>query len=375
MMNNDLFSLNPKRFGFGLMRLPMKDGNIDYEHAQKMVDRYIERGFCYFDTAYGYHDGESEKAVKKLLVEKYPRETFYLATKLPLWFIESEEDHQRIFDEQRQRTGVDYFDFYLIHALDGDKIRLADKYNSWDFIVKLKERGLAKHIGFSFHGTADELDMLFTAHPEIEFVQLQINYADWDSEKVQSRECYEVARKHNKPIIIMEPVKGGSLTEFGPAEREIFANYNPNMSLASWAIKYVMSLEGVFCVLSGMSNIEQLEENVDIAEDFVPMTKAEYEVINAVIEKSKETPTVPCTGCNYCHEACPQKIDTAEIISQYNNYLRYKYLKTPREAYLMSNQKGSFASDCIQCGECEARCPQNIKIIDTLKDIAELFEA
>ena len=374
-MSSDFYSLNPKKLGFGLMRLPLKEGGIDYDQTQKMADYYIKSGFCYFDTAYRYHGGESEKAVKKLLSERYPRDSYYLASKLPPWSLSSEEDNQKIFDEQRSRTGVDYFDFYLLHALDCDNIKSADKYNSWDFIIGLKERGLAKHIGFSFHGTADELEMLLTTHPEMEFVQLQLNYADWDSDQIQSKQCYEIARKHNKPIIVMEPVKGGSLAEFGPAEREIFENYNPDMSLASWALRYVMSLDGVFCVLSGMSNMEQMEENTGLAQSFVPMTDEEYKVIDAVVKKSKETPTIPCTACNYCYEACPQKIDTPNMMASYNNYLRYKYLDAPKRSYNVNNTKGFLASDCIQCGECESRCPQNIKIIDTLKDIAELFEA
>ena len=374
-MNNDFYSLNPKKLGFGLMRLPLKEGSIDYELAQKMADYYIKSGFCYFDTAYMYHGGESEKAVKKLLTERYPRDSYYLASKLPAWFLSSEEDNQKIFDKQRERTGVDYFDFYLLHALDCDNIKAADKHNSWNFLIGLKERGLAKHIGFSFHGTADELDMLLTTHPEMEFVQLQLNYADWNSDQIQSRKCYETARKHNKPIIVMEPIKGGSLAEFGPAEREIFESCHPDMSLASWALRYVLSLDGVFCVLSGMSSMEQMEENIDIAQNFVPMNDEEYKVIDAVVEKSKETPTIPCTGCNYCYEACPQKIDTPNMITNYNNYLRYKYLDAPKRSYHVNNQKGFLASDCIQCGECEARCPQNIKIIDTLKDIADLFES
>lgn len=376
-MDNNIFSHNPKKLGFGLMRLPASaDDVINYEQTGEMIDMFMQRGFTYFDTAYVYHGGHSEEAVKTLLSSKYPRDSFTLATKLPLWNVRKPEDIQQIFDQQLARTGAVYFDYYLLHALNTANISCADRYDIWPWAQKMKEQGLIKHVGFSFHDSAEVFDKLLCNHPEMEFVQLQINYIDWDSDAIQSRLCYEVARKHNKPVIVMEPIKGGSLAECGDTIKQMFAKANPAASLASWALRYVMSLEGVFSVLSGMSNLAQLKENMDTVENFVPLSAAERAALEEIIAELKKAETVPCTRCNYCYEACPQKINTAEMITYLNDYIAYKYISAPRRSYGILTSRGSAkASECIECGACDAHCPQGIKVTDVLKRISSTFES
>jgi predicted aldo/keto reductase-like oxidoreductase len=363
------------KLGFGFMRLPMKDHDvIDIEQVKKMVDIFLNRGFTYFDTAYVYNNGKSEEALRESLVERYPRDSFQIATKMPLWAVNSPEDYEVRFQESLDRLGVDFLDFYLLHNLSGDRIDATENLGGWDFMKKIKEDGRAKHIGFSFHDTAERLDEILTKHPEAEFVQLQINYADWEDSKVQSRLCYEVARKHGKPIIIMESIKGGSLAALTPEISDMFKKSNPEMSVASWAMRYCASLDGILTVLSGMSNLEQVLDNTEYMSDFRPLTDSEREVIAEVVEALNSIPTIPCTDCRYCVDDCPQEIGIPRIISTINEYTLYNNLPGSQRGYSFATGRGGKASDCIECGTCESHCPQQIEIINAMKKAAELFE-
>ena len=363
-----------KKLGFGLMRLPMNGDEIDMDQTKKMVDTFMSKGFTYFDTAYVYIGGKSEVALKEAVVDRYPRDSFQCATKLPLWDQKSREELQEILDTSLQRAGLEYYDFYLLHAMSAERAQKADELQAWDFMKQVKAQGKAKHIGFSFHDSAEALEDILKNHPEMEFVQLQINYADWESDSVQSRKCYEVARKYNKPVIIMEPVKGGSLATMTPEVQKLFKDANPEASIPSWAIRYCASLEGIITVLSGMSNEEQLNDNVSYMEDFQPLTDSERQVVAKAVEILNNTPTIPCTACKYCVDGCPQKINIPGVFSAMNNFTLYNNLPGAKGSYQNAVKDGGKASDCIQCGNCEAHCPQHIQIIEELKKAAATLE-
>jgi uncharacterized protein len=373
-MSDNYLGKDIKKLGFGLMRLPMDGKDIDIKQVKQMVDRFMEDGFTYFDTAYIYHNGLSESVVKEAIVERYPRESFQLATKMPLWAVKEPGDLQTIFDTQLERTGAGYFDYYLLHSMDKQKAADAEKLGAWEFGLEMKEKGFVKHLGFSFHDTADVLDDILTKHPEAEFVQLQINYADWESEEVQSRLCYEVACKHKKPIIIMEPIKGGALAGMRPEIQEMFKKEEPELSIASWAIRYAASLEGVFMVLSGMSNIAQMEDNLSFMREFKPLVEKDYVIIKKAVEELDKVETIPCTGCKYCVDDCPQQINIPEIFSSVNNLRIYQNLESAKGNYMWVTSNSGKAADCIECGSCESHCPQHIAIIDNLKEATVLFK-
>ena len=362
-----------KNLGFGLMRLPMKGDEIDMEQTKRMVDAFMAKGFTYFDTAYVYIGGKSEVALKEAVVDRYPRDSFQCATKLPLWDLKDPGEMEKIFQESLDRAGLEYYDFYLLHAMSAEREQKADELGAWDFMKKLKAEGRAKHIGFSFHDTAEALEHILQNHPEMEFVQLQINYVDWESESVQSRKCYEVARKYNKSVIIMEPVRGGSLAIMPPQVQEVFKKAEPEMSVASWAIRYAASLDGLITVLSGMSTEEQLNDNVSYMENFQPLNEAERATVQQVVDILNSLPTIPCTACKYCVDGCPQKINIPGVFKAMNDLTLYNNKANAQRDYNNATKEGGKAGDCVQCGACEAHCPQKIQIIETLKKAAQTF--
>lgn len=366
------------KLGFGFMRLPKHaDGSFDMDQVKTMVDHFMEAGFTYFDTAYVYDDGASERALKESLVDRYPRESFVVATKMCAWQqAEDAKAAKQQFYTSLERTGAGYFDFYLLHALQAGNYQKYDEYGLWDFVRERKAEGLIRHIGFSFHAGPELLDELLTAHPEVEFVQLQINYADWENPDVTARANYEVARKHGVPITIMEPVKGGALANPIPQVRDILQVANPDASLASWAIRYAASLEGVITVLSGMSTLEQVDDNLSYMRDFKPLDKNERAAIEAAQRALAEVESIPCTACHYCTGGCPMSIPIPEIFAARNRQLVWNQGERAQREYekVVGAEGAGRASSCIECGQCEAACPQQIPVITWLKDCAEAFE-
>ncbi|MBR1742849.1 MAG: aldo/keto reductase [Lachnospiraceae bacterium] len=381
-MEKDVF-YGAKKLGFGLMRLPLrssgKDDDIDMEQTKRMVDLFLERGFTYFDTAWMYCGFQSENAAKEALVDRHPRESFTLATKLHHGFIETEEDRDRIFEEQLKKTGVEYFDYYLVHDISSHSIEKYRKLHVFDWIQKKKEQGLVKHIGFSYHDGPELLDEILGEQQEMEFVQIQLNYLDYDSPAVRSRECYEVAEKHDKPVVIMEPVKGGTLTNLPDEILEMYKACHPEQSAASWAIRFAASHKNVRMVLSGMSSMEQLEDNTSYMKEFMPLDEKERELIKKAVGILNRSIAIPCTACSYCTEGCPEKIAIPKYFSLYNAELKEnpdgKKGWTPQMEYYgnLTNEHGK-ASACIECRQCENICPQHLEIVDYLKTVAERFE-
>ncbi len=367
--------LSNSKLGFGLMRLPKdKQGQIKLDEVQRMVDSYMERGFNYFDTAYVYEG--SEEAIRQTLVEKYPRDVYTLADKLPAWKLTCQEDVERIFQESLNRTGVDYFDFYLLHSVEKSHYPTYEKYQCFDFIQEMKKQGKIKYMGFSFHDDADFLDKVLTEHPEIDFVQLQLNYLDWENGVIQSRRNYEVARKHHKPIIVMEPVKGGTLASFSDDIERIYKDYAPQKSIASWALRYVASLDGVMTILSGMSNAQQMNDNLDTMTHFEKINNEEAKLIKQVTDQVLSYPTIPCTKCRYCTPGCPMHIQIPDLFTAYNSAKMYGENRR-YQIYYKDHSTGDYqpAKACIACGQCESVCPQHLEIISLLKEVSEVFDS
>lgn len=369
-----------KKLAFGLMRLPQFDENdatsIDIERVKGMADTFMERGFTYFDTAAPYHGKHSEIAFREAVVKRYPRESYIVADKLTLGMIDKAEDMQSFFDGQMERTGLDYIDIYLLHALGKESYAKAQNFKAFEFAAQKKAEGKVKHVGFSFHDSAEVLDQILTEHPEVEYVQLQLNYLDWEDDNVQSRKCYEVAVKHGKKVLVMEPVKGGSLAVVSPAVEKLFKDYNPDASPASWAVRFCASLEQVVMVLSGMSTEEQVEDNTSYMQDFVPLNAEEMAIVEKAAEMIRNDIAIPCTGCSYCVEDCPQNIAIPDYFKIYN---RFKQLQGTtamwdRQNYAKKAKERGKASDCIECGLCEGHCPQHLEIRKFLKDVAEVLE-
>lgn len=346
-----------KKLGFGLMRLPSLDENdpskIDIEQVKQMVDTFIENGFTYFDTAWMYCGFNSENATREALVKCHDRQTYTLATKLHSGFIQTKEDRDKIFNEQLKKTGVEYFDYYLLHDINTHSIETYEKLDCFTWIQEKKKQGLVKTIGFSFHDGPELLEKVLQEHPEFEFVQLQINYLDWDSVGVQSRQCYEVATKYHKPVIVMEPVKGGTLAKVPEKVENMYKEYHPDMSVPSWAIRFAASLDNVMMVLSGMSNMAQLEDNISYMKDMQPLHDDEYQLIRQAVDIINSTIAIPCTGCSYCTEGCPMHIAIPKYFSLYNADLQEVEEKgwTPQGEYY-NNLTKTFgkASECIGCG-------------------------
>lgn len=367
---------NIKKLGFGLMRLPQKNGIIDMEQVKEMVDLFMNAGFTYFDTAWAY--AGSEDAIRQALVERYPRESFQLATKNAAWInCKTKEDAWAQFDASLKQTGAGYFDFYLLHNLGEGRTKYFDDFHMWDWIKEKKESGLIKHIGFSFHSTPKELDDILTAHPEMEFVQLQINYADWENPAVQSRGCYEVARKHKKPVIIMEPVKGGMLATPPKTVEKLFKEAEPDSSAASWGIRFAADLDGIITVLSGMSSIEQMKDNLSYMEHFTGLTTAQKEILEKARTELNKIPLIPCTSCNYCTKVCPVNIGISGSFTAMNYLTLYgnKSAALHQAEWLVQGHGLKPATECVKCGKCEEACPQHISIRDQLTELSEsLFE-
>ena len=367
--------LSNSKLGFGLMRLPKdKQGQIKLDEVQRMVDSYMERGFNYFDTAYVYEG--SEEAIRQTLVEKYPRDVYTLADKLPGWKLTCQEDVERIFQESLNRTGVDYFDFYLLHSVEKSHYPTYEKYQCFDFIQEMKKQGKIKYMGFSFHDDADFLDKVLTEHPEIDFVQLQLNYLDWENGVIQSRRNYEVARKHHKPIIVMEPIKGGTLASFSDDIERIYKDYTPQKSIASWAMRYVASLDGVMTILSGISNAQQMNDNLDTMTHFEKINDKEARLIKQVTDQVLSYPTIPCTKCRYCTPGCPMHIQIPDLFTAYNSAKMYGENRR-YQTYYKDHSTGDYqpAKACIACGQCESVCPQHLEIISLLKEVSEVFDS
>ena len=371
----ELFKELGGKLGFGLMRLPkLEDESFDIEQIKKMVDLFMEAGMNYFDTAYVYPG--SEEVTKEVLINRYPRDTFFLTTKLNAgaWAAKSAEEAKKELEISLERTGAGYFDCYLLHALGKGNIEYYDSYGIWDFVKEAKEKGLIKHYGFSFHDDAEFLDELLTKHPDVELVQLQTNYADWNNPSVQSKACYEVCVKHNKKVIVMEPVKGGTLANPPEVITKLFKDYDSEASVASWAIRYVASLDNTFVVLSGMSNIEQMKDNLSYMKDFRKLNEEEEAIIQQAQDYLENIPQIPCTGCKYCTKGCPMKINIPSIFSAMNKEMIYSDVEGSKNGYAFATRDAGKASECIHCLQCEDACPQHIEITSWLEKAAEKYD-
>lgn len=362
---NPFFPEIKKNFGFGYMRLPMNGDKVDIPQTTQMVDTFLARGFNYFDTAHGYIGGQSETALRECLTSRYPRDRYVLTNKLSGNFFKTTEEIRPLFELQLKQCGVTYFDFYLMHALNAKGHKEYQRLHCYEIAQELKAEGKIRHVGISFHDTADVLDQILTDQPEIEVVQIQYNYVDYENPKVQSRKCYEVCRKHGKPVIVMEPVKGGSLVNLPEDAKALMTGGSP----ASYAIRFAASPEGMMMVLSGMSDMAQMEDNLSYMQDFQPLNEAELEIIDQVRMKYQEMRRIPCTGCRYCVDGCPAGILIPDLFNCLNQ-LRQNQGNPEKDYEKMENK----ASACLGCGQCEAICPQELHIRDLLKTVADEFE-
>lgn len=348
-----------KKLGFGVMRLPKIGEEVDIPAVTTMVDAFMQAGFNYFDTARPYLQGQSEQAVKICVAQRYPRESFILTNKLSNSCFEKEEDIRPFFQSQLEACGVEYFDFYLMHAMNAKSHEKYQATHAYDVAQQLKAEGKIRHVGFSFHDTAEVLDKILTDRPELEVVQLQLNYLDWEDPEVQSRACYEVCVKHNKPVIVMEPVRGGRLANVPEQAKALMTGGSP----ASYAIRFAAGWDNVVMVLSGMSSMEQMQDNLSYMADFKPLSVQEQDVVRQACAMIQAQRRIPCTACEYCVEGCPAGINIPVAFAYYN--------EKDRQGYQALSAK---ASACVECGACEKICPQHLEIRELLKKVAKKFE-
>lgn len=366
-----------KKLGFGLMRLPLTDetdpGSIDYERVSALVDAFLARGFTYFDTAYAYHGGKSESVIRRCLAERYPRDAFFVTDKMPVWLAKTPEDFPRLFAQQLERCGLTYFDGYLLHALGQSTYDKTREQGGFDFLKQMKAEGKIRHMGISYHDDAALLDRILKEQPELELVQMQINYLDWESETIQARRCYETAERHGKKVVVMEPVKGGILARLPEETERAFRAYRPGAGAASWALRFAASVPAVEVVLSGMSDEIQLRENMDALDPFVPLDGEERRLVQEAARQIGAAIAIPCTACRYCVEDCPQNIAIPAYFALYNDQKQFGMGLSTRSYYGNLNRRYGRASDCVGCGLCEGRCPQHIEIRKYLAEVAEVF--
>lgn len=362
-----------KNFGFGCMRLPMNGDKVDLEQTKQMVDTFLEQGFNYFDTAHGYLQGKSEKALKECLTSRYPRDRYLLTDKLTANFFKKEEDIRPFFESQLETCGVDYFDFYLMHAQGAGNYAHFKACRAYETAFELKKEGKIRHVGISFHDKPEVLEQILTEYPEVEVVQIQFNYVDYDDPAVQSRACYEVCRKHNKPVIVMEPVKGGNLVNL-PEDAKAVLDELRGGSPASYAIRFAAGFPGMMMVLSGMSSMEQMNDNLSYMKDFQPLNDAELAAVKKVQEIFKSKNLIPCTACRYCIDGCPKHISIPDLFAIMNTKQIYHDWNADYYYNVVHTAPGRKASDCLKCGKCEKVCPQHLQIRNLLEDVAKEFE-
>ena len=372
-MEEKYFGEKTGKLGFGFMRMPMGKGlGIDLDLLKKLVDRYIAAGFTYFDTAYAY--GGSEEALREALVKRHPRGAYTVTTKMPVMIVNSREDMTKAFDVSLERLGLDYLDHYLLHGINLGLCEKLERIGGWEYVRELKEQGRIGHYGFSYHDTPEHLDEILTRHPDTEFVQLQINYLDWESSDVQSRRLHETARRHGKPFTIMGPVKGGLLSGVGSIAEKALREAAPEATAASWAVRFAASLEGLITMLSGMGTMEQLEDNIRTIQNLKPLTDKEMETLREVTAIINSIPRIQCTACKYCVDNCPQKLDIPGLIEMYNEYLAFRQKRSIGYPFEEATAGGRLPSACTACRTCETHCPQHIEISEVMQKTAEAFE-
>jgi len=371
MMASSIQTEKIGKLGFGYMRLPRVNGEFDYPQIEKMADTFLSSGGTYFDTAYVY-DG-AEVALGKSVIKRHPRDSFQIATKLPVGMVSKDRPKEYFLETSLKRLGTDHIDFYLLHGINAGAGKQAEELGLWEYFANLKSQGVIRHMGFSFHGHPNDLDEILTKHPETEFVMCQLNYDDWDKPRAMARRQYEIAGEHNIPMIAMEPLLGGKLASTDSPIAEIFRRENPNASVASWALRFIAQLEGIFLTLSGMSTFEQMEDNIKTFADIKPLSKDEMDTIKKAVSALRGVPHVGCTACGYCKD-CPSNLPIPALINLYNDYLIHKTLTNLQGSYNWMTGGRVKASDCTKCGACEDICPQKIEIIDTISKVSALFD-